>query len=357
MASGQADSITDFDAIIAGQGTAGTTLAWHLIDRGLRVLILDPGAPVTASRIAAGLMTPITGQRNVVTEEFEHFLTAASAFYRRTEARTGTRFFFERDAVRLFQNEREQRAFSRRALRPDYRRFLLSPQPEPLLPPGLADTSGGGFAMRSAQLDVPGYLAASRAALDVRTLEIDWREDVTFDRQRVRVGGWSARWLISCEGYAASRNPFFSWIPFNAAKGDILTVRFEGPLPPLSLHKGIWLAPSADPAVFRLGSTYDWSRFDEEPDPAARATLESKLKGFILRPYRVISHDAAVRPIISLSRPRLGLHPRFPQLAYFNGLGSKGSLIAPAFAEILCRHLIDLAPIPEGNDLKAYWQC
>ena len=52
-----------FDCVIVGQGLAGTTLAWHLVEAGRSVLLLDAEAPVTASKISPGLITPITGQR------------------------------------------------------------------------------------------------------------------------------------------------------------------------------------------------------------------------------------------------------------------------------------------------------
>ena len=51
------------DAIIVGQGLAGTTLAWCLLEAGLSVLVTDREEEVTSSKIAAGLITPITGQR------------------------------------------------------------------------------------------------------------------------------------------------------------------------------------------------------------------------------------------------------------------------------------------------------
>jgi len=54
----------------------------------------------------------------------------------------------------------------------------------------------------------------------------------------------------------------------------------------------------------------------------------------------VIGHEAGVRPIIRNSQPVLGIHPEKSQIGFFNGLGSKGSLMAPSvadhFAGFLC---------------------
>jgi glycine/D-amino acid oxidase-like deaminating enzyme len=54
----------------------------------------------------------------------------------------------------------------------------------------------------------------------------------------------------------------------------------------------------------------------------------------------VIGHEAGVRPIIRNSRPIVGFHSKHSNVGFFNGLGSKGTLMAPAvaahFAAFLC---------------------
>jgi glycine oxidase len=92
-----------WDAIIVGQGLAGTTLAWRLREAGQRVLLVDACEAVTSSKIAAGLMTPITGQRLVLTANCDALMAEARAFYAGVEQLTGSKFFHERTAVRLFQ--------------------------------------------------------------------------------------------------------------------------------------------------------------------------------------------------------------------------------------------------------------
>ncbi len=345
-----------FDTIIVGQGLAGTTLAWHLVEAGQRVLILDSCEPVTSSKIAAGLITPITGLRLVLTARCDEFLTAARAFYSRIERRTGETFFHDRVATRLFKSDDERQNWSVRGLRPEYRAHLLEPQPAPLLDPGLGDSTGGGFAMRGAQLDVALYLEASRGALEWQPMTLDWRRNVTFGPDYISVGGYRARRLISCEGYAAARNPYFSWVPFNPAKGDILTVRFHRPVPPQCLHRGIWLAPTGEPDIFRVGSSYDWDNLDQVPSASARSLIEQKLKDFFRVPYTILDHHAAVRPIITQSMAQAGLHPEHEQLGFFNGLGSKGSLHAPWYARCFADHLVDQAPLPAHMDIRKHFE-
>lgn len=343
---------TPWDVIIVGQGLAGTTLAWHLREAGQRVLILDACEAVTSSKIAAGLITPITGQRLVLSRRCDEFLPAAAKFYARIEKCTGKKFFHERIAMRLFTSDTERQNWSQRGQRPAYQSHLLKPQPTPLLDPALGDASGGGFAMHAAQLDVAAYLEASRAVLDWQPATLDWQKDVTFGAEGISVPGHKARLLISCEGFAATRNPYFSWVPFIAAKGDILTVRFHRPVPSRTLHRGIWVAPTADPEVFRVGSTYDWENLDQVPSASARSEIEGKLKAFFHVPYTVLDHQAAVRPIITESKALVGLHPERERLGFFNGLGSKGSLHAPWYARCLADFLVHQTPLPDDLDIR-----
>ncbi len=345
----------DWDTIIVGQGIAGTTLAWHLRAAGQRVLIIDACEPVTSSKIAAGLITPITGKRLVLSRQFDEFLSAARGFYSSIEAQTSYKFLQDRTAVRLFKTDAERQSWSGRVQRPEYGAFLLTPQPDPLLAREVADASGGGFAMHAAQLDVNAYLEASREVLDWQPMTLDWQRDVTFGKDRVSVGEHRARRLISCEGYAAARNPYFSQVPFIAAKGDILTVRFHDPLPHQCLHRGIWVAPARETDVFWVGSTYDWEALDQVPDAAARAEIEGRLKDFIRVPYTVLDHRAAVRPIITESRAYVGLHPEHTQLGYFNGLGSKGSLHAPWYAQRLTDFLVHDVALPHDIDVRKHF--
>lgn len=344
-----------WDVIIVGQGLAGTTLAWHLQEAGKTVLLLDACQAVTSSRIAAGLITPITGQRMVLSKRYDEYLRVARQFYRRVEQRTGQLFFHDRTALRLLRSDGERSTWAGRSQQLAYRSHLVDPQPHPLADRESVDASGGGFAMKTAQLDVPAFLDASRSLLQWQQMGVDWQQDVTFADDGVRVGDHRARLVVSCEGYGASGNPHFSAVPFNAAKGDILTVRFAAPVPPVTLHGGgIWVAPTSDPEVFLVGSTYAWQVLDTVPDASARAQIESNLKEVLGVPYTVLDHRAAVRPILGQRKPLIGRHPRQDRLGYFNGLGSKGSLLAPWYARAFCDHLANQAPIPPDMDIGSH---
>lgn len=329
--------------VIVGQGLAGTALAWQFLRRGRSVLVVDREYG-GCSPLAAGLMTPVTGKRVAESWRWNELFPFAAAFYRDLEAQTGTRFFTARGAVRLFASADEQARYR-----------------GPDVPFEVRDdwfhAGFGGFAMPSAaRLDVPGYLRASREHFRARGAylgaDLDPKQiELTATDVRVPQLSIEAQCLVFCRGFAPDSDPWFGSVVFRGAKGEILTVRVPGLAEERVIHRGVWLAPLGN-ELFRVGATYSWHQLDATPTPAGRTELETRLRELLKLPFEVVGHDAAVRPIIGGSVPVLGRHPRFPQLAFFNGLGSKGSLLSPFFGEQLAAHLCGEGEIEAEVDVR-----
>ncbi len=318
--------------IVVGGGLAGTTLTWALRRRGLSVLLLDRAEAITSSRVAAGLMTPITGKRLTKTWRHDELFPFAAEFYRGVEAETGRSFFHPRCTVRIFRKEKEHSAFAAR--RPEFGDLVREPMPS--LNAGLFHRPPVGFEMpTAAQLDVPAYLDASRevfardgqfAEADVAPNDIEVSaEGVALPRLGVR-----AKNLILCQGFAAARNPLTAELLFRAAKGEILTVRIDDFDEVRVLNDGHWLAPHT-PGLWRFGATYSWHDLTNTTTAAGRTELEGALRALLNRPFEIVDQRAAVRPIIAGQKPVLGFLPG-SAIGVFNGLGSKGALLAPFFA-------------------------
>jgi glycine/D-amino acid oxidase-like deaminating enzyme len=271
------------DVVVVGQGLAGTALAWRLRRRGRSVLVIDREAGPSASRVAAGLVTPVTGKRLAKSWRWDELFPAAVAFYRAAEAETGDAFFRRRPALRLFADEAERDAFGRRAGSLGELVRAADDVPEAFAAPL------GGFEMGAARLDVPRYLAASRDHL---------RRDAAY----------------------------------LAADVD----------------------PASDIALTPAGATYTWEPLDAEPTAAGRAEIEGRLREFLRLPFEVVGHAAAVRPVVDAGVPVLGRHPDVPQLAYFNGLGSKGALLAPFFADQLAAALTADGEVEAAVDVRRH---
>ncbi|MEW4531417.1 FAD-dependent oxidoreductase [Maioricimonas sp. JC845] len=343
------------DDIIAGQGLAGTTLAWALRQRGRQVVVIDPGEVVTSSRIAAGLITPVTGQRLVPTWRLEELLLVACDFYRQVEAATGAACFEQRRMVRLFVSEAERQRYADR-VETDLAGLVRTPDPP--LSEDRFDAPLGAFEMPGgARLDVAAYLDVSRAVLQAKgafvTGRVDPAEDVELRENGVvlpRFGLRAAR-LIFCEGAAGRENPWFDSVRFKPARGDILTLNIPGLEEDRVIHRGIWLVRVGGER-YMAGSTYDWERLDCAPTAEGRDEICNRLREFLRLPFKVIGHAAAVRPALADFRPVLGEHPEHPQLICFNGLGAKGSLQAPFFARQLAAFLAGDGAIDDAVNVR-----
>jgi len=340
--------------VVVGQGLAGTALVWALLRRGRRVLVLDRERG-GCSRLAAGLITPVTGKRLAKSGRWDELYPIAVAFYRAVESDTGTPFFHQRPAARLFADGSERDEFHRRE--GNILRGLVTRELQ-LRAEWFTDPLGGFEMPQAARLDVPQYLDVSRAHFRAHgayhTAELDPRE-LELTASGVRIPGLSvdAQAVIFCRGFDTDTDPWFGAVRFNAAKGEVLTVRVPGLAEDRVVHRGVWLAPVGN-EVFRVGATYTRDQLDTRPTAEGRAEIESKLRAFLKLPFEVLDHRAAVRPVIDAGFPVLGHHPRHPQLAYFNGLGSKGSLLAPYFAEQLAQHVCDGTELEKGLDVSRF---
>lgn len=344
---------TDF--LIVGQGLAGSLLAWHLFEKGKRVLVVDRDEPNTSSKVAAGLVTPLAGARFSLPAGLGERLDYARGFYWKLEELRRAPFFHHRRIARLFQTSEEQSAWAARledegeryaryhgTLEIDVNRFSLP---------------YGGFEMREGGwLDVPAFLEFTRQTLIERASYAIGRvssDDVTLDDAGIRWKNIRASRVIFCEGWRGNQNRFFDWVPMNPALGDILDLE----IPDLAdetrvVSKGSWLIPLGG-GRFRAGSNYRHQFESDLPGASGREEVLRKLRAITTAEPAVIRHQAAIRPVIRRSQVFMGIHPAHTQVAFFNGLGSKGVINGPWYASRLVDHLLSARPLPDEADLRA----
>ena len=344
---------SDCDVLIVGQGLAGSTLAWRLAARGVSVAVVDRGGVdehgrTSASRVAAGLITPVTGKRMTVAADFHERWRSARAFYQSVEQQTGAALLDERPALRVFVDEDERGRFDMRSADAGFAQHArVATATE--TPEGVVAAWGAFVMPGAARLDVKAYLTATRSWLQAEgrcfEADLDADRDLAFDDEGVTAPtlGVSASAAVLCQGYVPRAPSWTSGLPSKPAKGEVLTV--DAPRLTLSrvLHRGVWIAPceSGAPGRYRIGSTVDWGRLDSTPTADGRAELLKKLAAAGVTDARVVEHQAAVRPATPDRRPTFGLCPAEPRVGWLNGLGSKGSLWAPWAAERLAESLVD----------------
>ncbi len=348
-----------FDCLIVGRGLAGSALALRLIERGWSVLVVDRGEDVTASRVAAGLVTPITGKNLTLSWRIDELLPAAVEFYRGLQRRAGARIWHAKPVARVLRSEEEAGIWRERSREQGFQAYLSKPAIPPDRMAREVRAPFGGFEMRGGgYVDIPVFLETVHRILEkgegngsaLRKGEVRCA-DLTVTPDGVRWGGVRARWVVFCQGFEGAGNRFFDWVPFRSAKGEILDLVVDGFGDGRITTCGEWLLPLPG-GRFRAGSTYAWHPLDTEPSKQGRKRIIRGLRRFVSPEFAVVGHRAAVRPVIRDCRVLMGVHPTHARVGFFNGLGSKGVLNAPFFADQFAEHLVNGGPIDENVDLR-----
>ena len=327
------------DYLIIGQGLAGSLLAWELMQRGCSVVIIDNGLE-NASQVAAGLINPVTGMRLVKSADVDLLLPAANECYAQLAEVFLQAFYIEKPMLRLFRSDKELTHCLKRLADPEYRDYLG----EVTLPNPAVNTLASPFGFL--QQKQTGYLL-TRPLLSClkeffiergcyRLAAVDYR-DIGL-QPKLRWQDIITKRIIFCEGHHATKNPWFSWLPFQPVKGEILTLQHQSPLPDNILNFGDWLIP-LDSRHIRVGATFDRENLNTKPTEHGKNVLLKALKTLPvdLAQTTLINHQANIRPCTLDKHPFIGHHPQHSQLAIFNGFGAKGSLQIPWYS----RHFVD----------------
>lgn len=327
-------------ALIVGGGISGCLLAWELRGRGVEGVVVDDPERAAASSAAGGLFSPISGMRLTPAWRYEEFFEVARETYRRLEVTLGVSVWRELPLIRLLREEEALR-WARRREEAAAKKWVSSEwsgwKENQFIQHtgGAIQVEGGGWVVLSDLIERSKIVLSELGA---------WREgrvepgEVTLLEDGVRWAGESFEWIFFCPGYERSL-PWFDWLSWKPALGEILTVEMEGwPDSPI-WQRGIFLLPLGENRV-RCGATYVWDRFDGKPSAAGRGELEQSLRGLVKVPFRVVDHRAGVRPILRSGRPVLGLHPRYPRLGLMTGMASKGALWVPWCVRHWVDHLL-----------------
>ena len=347
----------DVDFIIVGQGIAGSNLALELIERGKKVVVFDANFNAAACLVAAGVINPITGQRLVKSWRSDVAHPYAKKYYQLLEAKLSAKFYRDRKILQLCKSAEEHELWAKRLQDEVYAQFIGEGSQTSQFS-GLNDKFGYHFILRSAWVETSSIMPAFAdffKSLGVLKSEMFDYNAVEFVGEKVKYKDFLAQGIIFCEGWQVLKNPYFSWLPYRCAKGEILQVRSNAKIPEHIIHRGNWIMKCAE-NEFRIGSTWDRENLNDIPTDNAKKELLSAIPSIVVQneDFEIVRHSAGVRPCTATTRPHLGVHPKFKQLFSFNGFGSKGYALSPYFAREFADYLDGLKPIDLEADLKRH---
>ncbi len=344
------------DFLIIGQGLAGSLLAWELMQRGCKVVIIDNGQQ-NASQVAAGLINPITGMRFVKSADVDRLLPTAKHCYSQLADFFQQAFYIEKPMLRLFCSDSELINAGKRLNNPDYQAYLDDIRPPGQTISNLATPFGFLEQKQTGYLLTRPLLSCLKAFFiandSYRQAAFDYR-DIQFEPS-LRWQDISPKRIIFCEGYQATQNPWFSWLPFQPVKGEILTLEHQTELPDKILNYGNWLIPLNDHRI-RIGSTFDRENLNSRTTEQGKNNLLNALNQIStdLTHATLLDHQANVRPCTLDKQPFIGRHPQHGQLAIFNGFGAKGSLQIPWYSRYFADTLLNSSPLTHSCNIQRH---
>ncbi|HEY4149105.1 MAG TPA: FAD-dependent oxidoreductase [Chitinophagaceae bacterium] len=342
------------DYLLIGQGISGTFLSWELQKAGRSVLVIDAAHPRSASKVASGVINPVTGRRIVKTWMIDELMPFAWEAYQSIGRDLQIDCIAQKDIIDCFSTPQMRLSFIDRYEKD--RQYLALPTDENDKLDLLYYDFGYGIIHPCYWIDLALLLPAWRN----RLLEKDQLLEETFEigelvvkDDGIQYRDINTRKIIFCDGVAGFTNPFFDRLPYGANKGEALLVEIPGLPDGQIIKKGYSLVPWKE-NIFWLGSTYLWEFEDTEPTPGFYQFARNWLQLTVKDPFAIVDHLAALRPATLERRPFIGLHPLHPAVGIFNGMGTKGCSLAPYFARQLVNLLVDNTPVQADADVQRF---
>ena len=345
-----------YDYLVLGQGICGSFISKYLLESNASVLVIDNARPYTASRVASGVINPVTGRRIVTTWMIDELMPFVINEYAVWGKELGIDLVNELPIVDFHPSLQMHTAFEERLQNNDG--YLHKVQDEDVWKNYFHFYFGIGEIKPAYSINFHPLLIQWREELKQRNLL--WEEDFSWshfshDENGVHYKDISAKKIVCCEGSGAIDNPYFNRLPFALNKGEICIASIPG-LPRNNIYKqGITIVPfSAKEDIFWVGSSYEWNYKDVQPSEGFRKKVMQQLDNWLKLPYTIEAQWASERPANIERRPFAGIHPVFKNIAILNGMGAKGTSLTPYFAKQLAHHLTDGQDINPLVDVKRF---
>lgn len=340
--------------LVVGQGIAGTCIAWQLLKKNIAVTVVDAGLEHSSSVVAAGLYNPIVFKRFTHSWKAQELIEYLDVFYAELEVLLGETFHSKHHIIKVFTNVEEKKLWIKKSqsdgfMIPEVDENYFKDQLKPNH--GIAHVVGGGA------IDLKILLGAFRKYLVKNQQLISEKFDFDFlniETDEVSYRGEKYSSVIFCEGSAALQNPYFPQVAFKLTHGETLEISVKHLPKEDVINKGAFLLPKGND-VYKVGATYRWDDVDGKTSQEGLHELKSKLDSILEVAYEVLTHEAGIRPTVVDRRPVLGSSSNHKQLYFFNGMGTKGVMLAPYFSEQLVDHVLHGTLLAEEVDIARYY--
>lgn len=344
----------EVDYIIVGLGLAGIAFCEQLERNNKSFVLYDQGGD-GASRIAAGLYNPVILKRYTLPWKGIKQFDLAIPFFKRIEEKLKTKCMQQMPVQKVFSSIEDQNNWFAASDKPELEPFI-SPKLIPDENQYIKAPFKYGEVQYTGRIDIKVLQNAYQKYLDAKNAfakaKFDHSEIKIID-EGVLYKGIKAKKIVFAEGYGVKNNPFFKELPLVGNKGEYIIIKAPELKLTATIKTSFFIVPLGGD-LYKVGATYNWTDKDTEPTVEAKEELIDKLTSLISCDYTIVDQEVGIRPTVYDRRALLGVHQEHPQLAVFNGLGTRGIMMAPMLAQNLFEFLEFEKPLLEEVNIKRF---
>lgn len=343
------------DFLIIGQGISGTWLSYYLHQQHRSFLVIDNNQPNAPSRLAAGIINPITGRRHAITWMADELLPFVWNEYNALGDALEINAISQKNIIDFFPDPQMRLSFQQRTA--EKVAYLSISEEENQYRGYFNYDFGFGEIKPVYTAHLEHILPAWRKKLEINQQILVENFDpalLVVQDDHISYKHITARKIIFCDGSSSADSAYFKNLPFAPNKGEALILEIPD-LPAAHIYKkGLSLVPLAEKGHWWVGSAYEWNFDHLEPTAAFREKATLLLNQWLKVPFRITGHVAGNRPATLERRPFAGWHPLYPAVGILNGMGTKGCSLAPYFAKELVQQITDNRPLSAEADISRF---
>ncbi len=339
--------------LIVGKGVAGTLMAFRCYQNNIPFHIIDKDSGKTSSAVASGLINPVVVKHFGLTWLAKDLLPEAELFYQYIESVVGEKFFHKLEILRVFHQQSEFQLWNKRR---------KEEQAEEFMEEAYVNTStninapyGFGKIKNAAWVDVEKFIEATSHFFETKNLITKEKYEYSatqIENDTIIYRGETYSHLIFCQGIHSSENPFFDKKPVNPLKGQLVKINSPQLKSEKALSKKIFVLPTGN-NFYKVGATYERTHLAGNTSEGIDF-LKQKFSDLVDAEFNIVEQYYGFRPTVPDRRPLLGSSNQDDKIFIFNGLGSKGYMLAPYLSAHLYQHIFSKIELMKEVDVRRY---